>query len=623
MSLDAQDAEPFTSYACPQCGGEGEIPGHFGPFHLHRKQAESVTSVLFDAYDPKLGRHVSLKILNVILSKNSAVVEAFKKEALAAASLNSLYVLKVYEFGVHNRQPYMVMEHIEGRFLNEILEDGPLDQREVIDLLKGIVQGLDDMHQQGLVHGDVMPRNILVHTDGTPRISDFGLARFEGEEGSHLQSWSSPYYMPPERIRKEPEDFRGDFYSLGTTMYFMLTGQLPFFDLDEEVVLHNKIQHPAPDPRTFVPDLHEAVSELAGSLLHRNPEDRPGSYDQLLELIEDVSEFLPRRERRKPKSDAAPPLARPRKRKSKKEPIVWFVFITLAGILAAMVLAVLTKPPVEQSPPAVPTEPTATPLPPDPTATPSPPPTPTPVPTPRPEPTPQSVAVPLRMQDIPGKRFELSLKELPLNQSLASWTWSNEDGFLQTDLERQPMVNESGVGYKVLSFGESHMVSTLTPHWEEEFTLFLVAKPEPQPDGAALQLLIGAHPEAEGPSSFGLYVDQALEGGFFVTTDRGQARITVPQDQRNTPALLAFRRSPQGEEVFLSGRKTGLSPGITEQKPGKNPDILPSIQIGGTGAGDFDYQGWIGSVVLYERALEDEEMAVVLQHLRRQFDLPR
>ncbi|MGA0369656.1 MAG: hypothetical protein ACO3N7_09425, partial [Kiritimatiellia bacterium] len=115
--------EAFLRIQCETCGEKSTVPGKFGKFLLYQTQGESITSTVFDAFDPKLGRNVTLKILNYVLSKNPELVEAFKHEALAAAALNSTYVLKVYEFGIHNRQPFMVMEHIEGKFLNQVLQE--------------------------------------------------------------------------------------------------------------------------------------------------------------------------------------------------------------------------------------------------------------------------------------------------------------------------------------------------------------------------------------------------------------------------------------------------------------------------------------------------------------------
>ncbi len=193
---------------CPHCGNEITVPGKFGPFLLYHLQSESVTSSVFDAFDPKLGRNVTLKILNYVLSKNPELVEAFKREALAAASLNSVYVLKVYEFGIHNRQPFMVMEHIEGNFLHEVMQNETLTESQIVDFVQGIVFGLKDMHEQGIMHGDVMPRNILLQRRPENRPSDYQ------ELNQHLHELKS---LMPRGQREIPTPTNAPVYHVNRT----------------------------------------------------------------------------------------------------------------------------------------------------------------------------------------------------------------------------------------------------------------------------------------------------------------------------------------------------------------------------------------------------------------------
>lgn len=369
--LSSPFPEAFSRVACPYCDSEITVPGKFGPFLLYHLQSESVTSSVFDAFDPKLGRNVTLKILNYVLSKNPELVESFKREALAAASLNSIYVLKVYEFGIHNKQPFMVMEHIEGKFLHEVMQHETLSETQIVDFVQGIVFGLKDMHEQGIMHGDVMPRNILIHTDQTPRICDFGLARFSGEQTQQQwETWSSPYYMPPERILGEAEDYRGDFYSLGTTLFSMLTGQLPFFDMDEERVLKQKVEEEAPDPREIKADISEGVAELTNLLLQGQPENRPADYEELNARLQALKSGMPRRKREMAKIATAPVYQRAKPNRT-KESIGWFILLVLTGIVLAMLISIPEKKRLSAVPESTPI-PTL-----QPTVTPTPPPSPT------------------------------------------------------------------------------------------------------------------------------------------------------------------------------------------------------------------------------------------------------
>lgn len=286
--IQGEALEPFSTTVCPSCEAETIVPAQFGQFQLLERTGDGIMSMVYRAWDPKLDRMVSLKILNRILSKNEELAEAFKREALAAAALNATNVLKVYEYRMHNTQPFMVMEHIDGRYLSDALREQTPTELRILEITRGITQGLIEKHEAGIVHGDVMPRNILLDENGNPKISDFGLARFSNDEYGFHESWSSPYYMPPERATGGEEDHRGDIYSLGTTLYFMLTGHLPFFDMDEDKVRQMKVENDPPDVHEHNPHIHKELADLTKRMLARNPADCFDTYEDLIRELDRV-----------------------------------------------------------------------------------------------------------------------------------------------------------------------------------------------------------------------------------------------------------------------------------------------------------------------------------------------
>lgn len=616
--------EAFTPIVCPQCGNNSLVPGKFGAFLLYERIGESVTSVVYDAFDPKLGRNVTLKILNYVLSKNPELVEAFKHEALAAAALNSTYVLKVYEFGIHNRQPFMVMEHIEGQFLHDVIKSEQLSERRILDITDGIIQGLQDMHDCGIMHGDVMPRNILIHTDGTPRISDFGLARFSGTSGENSprqqwENWSSPYYMPPERIIGEPEDHRGDFYSLGTTLYNMLTGELPFFDMNESVVLSRKVEENPPDPRNVNPDISEGLAGLALRLLQKNPADRPADYDDLHEQLEYLKDSTPRPERRIPDPEPLPDYQQNPSRK-KKEPFAWFVFLVLLGILGAMLVSLPQRRKNTGTEEPVP-EPASTPLPLPATPVPTPSPSPTPAPTPRPTSTPLPTPTPFPSlpAQVNGIDRYLIPEALPSGGSrmgLLKDQLTGDTVFSQSHAMHQPLLRQEPGTAPVLVFSESRMASSMQLSEREAYTVLMVFKPREASVTEREMWIFGIDDRAVAEKKFSVTSPSNPPFSYAFKTERGSTLLTLPAEDRNRPLIMALRREPGKDTAFLAGLKTDLSSSAPEF-PETDRDIFPGIQLGGLEQADRFFDGWIGEIQIYSRALSDGEIRALSERLER------
>src|SRR5271156_104662 len=192
---------------------------------------------VYRAHDEQLDRDVALKVLPAGMLADEAARKQFRKEALALAKLNHPNIETVFEFSLHDGLDFLVMELIPGRTLSEILKVGPLTERETLRLGIQFAEGLAAAHEQGVIHRDLKPGNLMVTPDGRLKILDFGLAKLlqstdveatlSISELTGTVSGTIPY-MAPEQLRGEPVDARSDVYAAGATLYEAATGQRPF-----------------------------------------------------------------------------------------------------------------------------------------------------------------------------------------------------------------------------------------------------------------------------------------------------------------------------------------------------------------------------------------------------------
>ena len=612
--------EPFLNITCPFCSAEVEVPARFGPYLVQERLSDGIMTTLLSATDTTLDRPVSLKVLNYVLCKNPEIAEAFQREALAAAALNSGNVLKVYEFSVHNNQPFMVLEEIRGDFLHDRMRREHFTETRILQIIEGIAIGLSETHEAGILHGDIMPRNILISPEGVPKLCDFGLARFQDDDTGFLEDWSSPYYMPPERITGDPEDLRSDFYSLGTTLYYMLCDELPFFDLEDEVVMRRKTEEAPPDPRVLRPTITDELAELTLLLLQRTPGERPEDYATLFSLIEQVKAAI-KQHRNETTSRALQPAAKavlPKKR------FPWAVWLLLAlcalGVWAIFNLnrqRQIRRAEEEAAIPAVPTpRPTPTPLP---EPTPRPPPTPaaaipTPIPLPTPTPMPPLEPISSILQWDRVLHIHPDMEDAR-GQTRVARLQSGDHQIRQPEPVHQPRRVENGLfGRTAFQFDNSLWVTNFEAMREPAFTLVMVAYPDPPPGAAGAQIIAGVE---HGPHTGGgmlILHNPALPGSLVFQTRQGTGQLTLTREERERPAVIILRRTPEGDTGFAgthSIRLHGNPPATAEHEF----PPLQTLQIGNFLDHDRAFQGWIGELSYYRRALSDVEIERLMQEL--------
>ncbi len=262
--------------------------------------------VVYRARQRNLDRIVALKTVLVSQMGDSGAVQRFEQEALAVARLRHPNVVAAYDFGRHEGRLYFAMELVEGEDLGELIDrSGRLDEATAWVLARQAAAGLAHAQQQGIVHRDIKPANLLLvpPPEGFPlppgvpmvKIADFGLAFLtaDAESRTRLTAANStvgtPHYVAPELLSGSAVDFRADIYSLGATVYHMLTGQPPLAGLGLTQILTHKVSQESPSLADDLPGVSPATVALVDEMMARDPARRVGSYARLLQQIDALS----------------------------------------------------------------------------------------------------------------------------------------------------------------------------------------------------------------------------------------------------------------------------------------------------------------------------------------------
>lgn len=263
-----------------------------GRYEVIREVGRGGMAIVYQARDTTLDRIVAIKLIRSDIFGSAAfgqIRERFDREARALAKLNHPNIVKVLDYGEHQDAPYLVMEYLKGATLKEVKK--PIRVETAVRLLRPIAEALDYIHQQGILHRDVKPSNIMLVDGKTPMLTDFGIAKWIEDEtdGRSLTGTGvgigTPEYMAPEQGLGKQVDGRADMYSLTIAFYELITGQKPFRGDTALAILMKQATEPIPDPRTVVPELSESVKRFLDRALAKDPEDRyPTFTDYLRDL---------------------------------------------------------------------------------------------------------------------------------------------------------------------------------------------------------------------------------------------------------------------------------------------------------------------------------------------------
>lgn len=265
-----------------------------GRYELLEKIGDGGMAVVYKAKDKLLNRYIAVKILRPEFTKDAIFVENFKRESQAAAGLQHPNIVGVYDVGREGNINYIVMELVEGRTLNEIIdEQAPMDYRTVIDISKQVASALRIAHKNKIIHRDVKPHNMMVTSDGLVKLADFGIAKAVNDAtlstGSKIIG--SVHYFSPEQARGNYVDERSDIYSLGIVMYEMLTGKVPFDGENPVTVALKHINEEITPPSEIVDGIPPALERCVMKATSKFQTNRFNSADELIEELNNI-EFV-------------------------------------------------------------------------------------------------------------------------------------------------------------------------------------------------------------------------------------------------------------------------------------------------------------------------------------------
>jgi serine/threonine-protein kinase len=259
----------------------GEVLGYGGMSEVHR------------GLDTRLGRDVAVKVLRADLARDPQFQMRFRREAQNAASLNHPAIVSVYDTGEVQGEfgplPYIVMEFVDGQTLREIVKtQGPMSQRQVIEVMADVCAALDFSHRHNIIHRDVKPANIMINTGGAVKVMDFGIARALGEGQNVTQTAAvigTAQYLSPEQARGEAVDARSDVYAAGCVLFELLTGEPPFTGDTPVAVAYQHVREEPRRPSELNPTIPSELDAVVLKALSKNPLNR---YQSAAEMRSDL-----------------------------------------------------------------------------------------------------------------------------------------------------------------------------------------------------------------------------------------------------------------------------------------------------------------------------------------------
>jgi serine/threonine protein kinase len=286
--VETSDAEPLTYVACLNCGEKIRVERTFDHFVVVETLAVGGMGTVYKARDTLLDRFVALKLLRRDLGSEADSTSELQKEARIAASVNHPNVIQVFSSGTDHGQFYLVMELVNHGSLDDLIErQTTLPEKQALETGVQVAKGLRAAYRQGLIHRDVKPANILFVDEHTAKISDFGLAG-AATQGSDREGviWGTPYYVAPERLNNEPEDFRSDIYGLGATLFHAIAGKAPIEGNSNSASQLLELKQQALSLRSIAPNVSEATAAVFQRMIAPGPAQRFSSYDELVAELE-------------------------------------------------------------------------------------------------------------------------------------------------------------------------------------------------------------------------------------------------------------------------------------------------------------------------------------------------
>jgi WD40 repeat protein len=266
----------------PDGARAGDRVVYVGNYLLLEEIARGGMGVVYRARQVTLNRVVALKMILAAGFASEAIVRRFRVEAEAAANLDHPGIVPIFEVGEHDGHPYFSMGYVDGQSLAQAVTDGPIDPREAARVVRLVAEAVQYAHDRGVIHRDLKPANVLLDRGGTPRVTDFGLAKLAGADSNLTATgdvMGTPGYMPPEQARGHAAEVgaAADVYSLGAVLYCLTTGRPPFQAATAAATLRQVLEHDPVAPRRLNPAVHRDLETITLKCLEKVPGRRYAS----------------------------------------------------------------------------------------------------------------------------------------------------------------------------------------------------------------------------------------------------------------------------------------------------------------------------------------------------------
>ncbi len=262
-----------------------QIPG----YELLGRVGRGSQAVVYKARQLSMDRIVALKILDSKAAQTADFKDRFIQEARSAAALSHNNIVQAYDAGEVAGLSYFVQEFVDGTTVADVLKElgKPFEEAKALDIIIQIAEALAHAHSRGFIHRDVKPKNIMLTRQHIGKLADMGLARQASDAEAAMaeagKAFGTPYYIAPEQVRGDPKiDFRADIYSLGATLYQMVTGRVPFEAPKPQQVMQKHLSAPLVPPDHINTSLSAGISEVIEVMMQKRPQDRYASTEDLL-----------------------------------------------------------------------------------------------------------------------------------------------------------------------------------------------------------------------------------------------------------------------------------------------------------------------------------------------------
>lgn len=257
------------------------IPKTVGKYEVVEKIAEGGMGTVYKGRDAA-GQIVAIKVVAPHMTSNQVLLKRFENEFKAASKLDHPNIIRALDYGMYGDRPFLVMEYVQGESLGDRIErEGRMNEADAVRIISLAAEGLNEAHKNGMIHRDIKPDNIMVSVQGEVKLADLGLVKDVDAEMNLTRTGrglGTPHFMAPEQFRNAKNaDVRCDIYSLGATLYMMVTGELPFKQCGPLDAWMKKTKNDIPPPRKFVPELSPNVEAAIQRAMHSEASIRPAN----------------------------------------------------------------------------------------------------------------------------------------------------------------------------------------------------------------------------------------------------------------------------------------------------------------------------------------------------------